>query len=205
MTIISTTAKAPSAPASKARRRAPSARSSSAPAYRSYDKFFPTSSGFYEEARARFAFPNTFGNGSVLILSPWARYSDMSGTFISPLIGEIQPGAYWELGGKIQALKPVTSWLVLGAEFSAIRRHYRTDREPVTNAKREDTLLIPGATLLFPHVLSYRTDIRITYHYIHDHSNNSSKDFDDHVIAASLIYRFDPRQVFASPTASGMR
>ena len=89
---------------------------------------------------------------------------------------------------------------MLGTKLSAIRRYCRTDRDPVTNAEREDTLLVPGATLQFPRVLSHRTDIRITYHYIRDHSNDLSKDFDDHVIAASLVYRFDTRQAFASPT-----
>ncbi|MEJ2378013.1 MAG: hypothetical protein P8Y71_22400 [Pseudolabrys sp.] len=168
-------------------------------AYRSYDKFFPTSSGFYMEARGHLAFPNLLGNGSVLILSPWARYSDMSGTYLSPLVGDLQPGAYWELGGKVEALKPVTSWLTLGAELSAIQRHYRADRVATTGAKRNDTLLIPGATVLFPHVFSYRTNVRVTYHYIHDHSNDSSKSFDDHVVMASLVYRFDPRILFAAP------
>ncbi len=171
-------------------------------AYRSYDKFFPTSNGFYGEARARFAIPNAFGSSSVFIASPWARYSDISGSVISP-VAELQPGAYVELGGKLEAYKGVTSWLVLGAEVSLASRHYRTDTVPVTGGKRHDTLVIPGASLLFPHIFSYQTDLRIAYNYISDNSNNSSKDFDDHVVTATLVYRFDPTNNFWQQAAAG--
>src|SRR5579885_980051 len=51
-------------------------------AYRSYDEFFPSANGFYTEGRARFAFPNLLGSSSVLILSPWVLYSDLSGTVL---------------------------------------------------------------------------------------------------------------------------
>ena len=170
-------------------------------AYRSYDKFFATSGGFYTEARGRLAYPNLLGSGSVVILSPWVRYSDLSGTVISP-ISELQPGAYVELAGKIEAYKGVTDWLVLGAELTAIDRRYRTDTVPDTGGKRHDNLLIPGASFLFPHVLSYRTDVRITYNYIRDNSNDSSKDFDDHVVTATLVYRFDPTEDFWTQLAS---
>ncbi len=170
-------------------------------AYRSYDKFFPAGNGYYLQARGRFAVPNMLGTGSVVIASPWLRYSDISGTVISP-VSEIQSGAYVEAGGKLEAYKSVTSWLVLGAEFSAIERRYRTDTVPVIGGKRHDTLLIPGASLLFPHVFSYQTDLRISYQYVHDDSNDPSKDFDDHVVTAKLIYRLDPRDAFSQRGAA---
>ena len=171
-------------------------------AYRSYDKFFPTSDGFYTDARARFAFPNALGASSVFILSPWARYSDISGAVISP-VAEIQPGAYVELGGKLEAYKGLTSWLVLGAELALLERRYRTDTVPVTGGKRHDTEVIPGASLLFPHIFSYQTDLRIAYNYISNNSNDSSKDFDDHVVTATLVYRFDPTNNFWQQAAAG--
>lgn len=160
-------------------------------AYRSYDEFFPAGTGYYLEARGRYAIPNLLGAGSVVIASPWLLYSDMSGTVISP-IAEIQPGAYVEIGGKLEAYKRVTSWLTLGAEFSALERRYRGDTVPVTGGSRHDTLLIPGASLLFPHLFSYQGDLRIGYLYIRDNSNDSTKDFDDHIVTVKLIYRFDP-------------
>ena len=165
-------------------------------AYRSYDRFFPTSNGFYSEARARFAFPNAFGSSSVLILSPWARYSDLSGSFVLPLLGDLQPGAYVEVAGKLEAYKGVTNWLILGADLSVIRRHYRTDIDPIAGSKRNDTVLMPGASLLFPHILSFQTDLRFDYHYLSNHSNDTTKKFDDHIVSASLLYRFDPTENF---------
>lgn len=170
--------------------------------YRSYDHFFPTSNGFYTEARARFAFPNTLGESSVFILSPWVRYSDLSGSFISPLIGDLQPGAYVEVAGKLEAYKGIANWLILGADLSVIRRHYRTDTDPITGSKRNDTLLMPGASLLFPHIASFQTDFRVDYHYIADHSNDSTKKFNDHIITATVLYHFDPTENFWTRLAS---
>jgi opacity protein-like surface antigen len=172
-------------------------------AYRSYDQFFPAGNGYYLQARGRYAVPNLLGAGSVVIASPWLLYSDISGTVISP-IAEIQPGAYLEAGGKLEAYKRVTSWLTVGAEFSALQRRYRTDTVPATGGKRHDTLLIPGASLLFPHLFSYQSDLRISYQYIRDNSNDSTKDFDDHVVTAKLIYRFDPFSASVA-SASGLR
>lgn len=171
-------------------------------AYRSYDHFFPASTGFYGEARARFAFPNTFGSSSILILSPWLRYSDISGSFVLPALGELQPGAYVEAAGKLEAYKGLTDWLILGADLSVIRRHYRSDTDPITGSRRNDTLLMPGASLLFPHIMSFQTDLRFDYHYIWDHSNDATKKFDDHVITATLLYRFDPTENFWTQLAS---
>ncbi|HEV7822888.1 MAG TPA: hypothetical protein VGO84_17015, partial [Burkholderiales bacterium] len=49
-------------------------------AYRSYDDFFPSGEGFYVEARGKLAFPSAFGPGTVLIISPFTIWSDISGT-----------------------------------------------------------------------------------------------------------------------------
>jgi hypothetical protein len=61
------------------------------------------SNGFYGEARGRAAFSNLLGNASIVTLSPWVLYSDISGSVVSPLLGDLQPGAYLE--GGIEAYK----------------------------------------------------------------------------------------------------
>jgi len=119
-----------------------------------------------------------------------------------PALGELQPGAYVEAASKLEAYKGLTDWLILGAELSAIRRHYRTDTDPITGSRRNDSLLIPGASLLFPHIMSFQTDLRFDYHYIWDHSSDATKKFDDHVITATLLYRFDPTENFWTQLAS---
>ena len=164
-------------------------------AYRSYDDFFPSGDGYYTEARGRFAVPNLLGNRSVVILSPWVLYSDISGSSLSPALTELAPGKYIEGGGKLELYKGITDWLIAGASISYSRRDYRDDIAP-DGSKRADTLWIPGASLLFPHIWSPQTDLRFDYKYLWDKSNDPTKSFTDHVVTATLIYRFDPRQPF---------
>jgi hypothetical protein len=174
-------------------------------AYRSYDNFFPTSNGFYTEARGRIAFPNILGNASVIIVSPWILYSDIPGTIVLPQLTELQPGAYLESGGKIEIYKGLTDWAIVGANMSFIDRAYRIDTVPSTGSKRNDELWVPGASLLFPHVWSFQTDFRLDYQYISDHSNDPTKSFSDHIITGKFVHRFDPTkdiwtQLASSPT-----
>jgi len=164
-------------------------------AYRSYNDFFPSADGFYTEARARFAFPNALGNSGVVILSPWVLYSDLAGSAISPALTELAPGAYVEAGSKIEGYRRITDWLIAGASLLYSRRAYRDDVTP-TGDKRADNFLVPGVTLLFPHLLSYQTDLRFDYKYLWNNSNDPTKSFTDHLVTATLIFRFDPRQPF---------
>jgi len=55
---------------------------------------------------------------------------------------------------------------------------------------------VPGASLLFPRLVSFQTDVRLDYKYLLNQSNDATKTFNDHVVTATLIYRFDPRQPF---------
>ncbi len=84
-------------------------------AYRSYADHFPSGEGFYVEARGRLAIPNAFGNGSALIVSPWVLCSDISGStsVVTPVVTDLQPGAYMEWGGRIDLIKGLTDWLVV--------------------------------------------------------------------------------------------
>ncbi len=170
-------------------------------AHRSYTDFFPSGDGFYTEARGRFAFPNAIANSGVLIVTPWLLYSDTPGTAISPALTELAPGAYVEAGAKVEGYRGITDWLIAGANLSYSRRAYRNDLTPAGD-KRADDLLVPGATLLFPHILSYQTDIRLDYKYLWNNSNDPTKSFTDHLFTATLIFRFDPRQPFWAQTTS---
>ena len=107
-------------------------------AYRSYDEFFPSGNGFYVEARGKLAVPNVIGAGSVIIVSPWAVWSDISGTasVVTPVITELQPGAYVEWGGRLDLIKSLTNWLVLGVNVAASQRDYRNDIVITTGSKR---------------------------------------------------------------------
>jgi hypothetical protein len=174
-------------------------------AYRSYDNFFPSGEGFYVEARAKTAVPAVFGPGSVLIVSPFVVWSDISGIapIVNPIITELQPGAYVEAGARIDVIKGLTSWMVLGLNFTASARNYRTDVVPSSLERRQDWILSPGASLTFPNLFAYQSDLRFEYRYLSDQSNDPTKSFNDHIVTASIISRFDP--TLPPPWATGRR
>jgi hypothetical protein len=163
-------------------------------AYRSYDDFFPSGHGFYIEARGKLAVPNVLGPGSVAIVSPWVLWSDISGNanVVTPIITELQPGAYIEYGGRVDWIKSVTEWMAFGVNVAISQRNYRTDIVVAPGEGREDTIFSPGASLTFPNLFAYQTDLRFDYRYLMDHSNDVTKRFNDHIVTASIISRFDP-------------
>jgi len=159
-------------------------------AYRDYNDFFPTQQGAYYDITGKFSFPYLFGN-SVAILTPWVRWSDMSGTAQSPnTLIEVQPGAYTEWGGKLELNTPVTDWLIVGGNIAYSQRHYRTDPASNGNAKRHDNLLIPGAMLLMPNLFAYQTGLRIDYAYWSNASNYNPRDYNEHIVSATVVKRF---------------
>jgi len=163
-------------------------------AYRSYDDFFPSTRGFYVEARGRLALPNAFGDGTVAVISPWVVWSDIGGnaSVVTPVITELQPGAYIEYGGRVDLIKNLTEWMVFGLHASISQRDYRNDIDIVSGDKRSDTIFSPGASLTFPNLFAQQTGLRLDYRYINDHSNDQTKSFTDHIVTASIIARFDP-------------
>ena len=163
-------------------------------AYRSYDQFFPSGNGFYVEARGKLAIPNVLGSGSAAIVSPWVLWSDISGTasVLSPVITELQPGAYLEWGSKFELVRSISNWLVLGAGVSLSERNYRNDIVASSGDKRRDWIVSPGASVTFPNLFAYRKGLRLEYKYIRDDSNDPTKDFDDHIVTVSVVSLFDP-------------
>ena len=162
-------------------------------AYRSYDDYFPSQQGWYYEARGRVAFSDVLGERTVLAVSPWFVWSDISGVVTNALVQEIQPGAYSEWGGKIEVFKTMTDWLLIGASFSVSLRDYRNDYVvSVPGDKRRDTLLLPGLMVLFKGFFWQQADLRLDYRYLRNNSNDPTKEFTDQLISATAVMRFDP-------------
>ena len=163
-------------------------------AYRSYGDFFPSGEGFYVEARGRLAIPNIIGSGSVAIVSPWVIWSDISGTasVVTPIVTELQPGAYLEYGGRLDLIRSITEWMAFGLNVAVSQRDYRNDIVVSSGDQRQDTILSPGASLTFLNLFAYQTDLRFDYRYIWDDSSDPTKKFTDHIVTASIVSRFDP-------------
>jgi hypothetical protein len=82
--------------------------------------------------------------------------------------------------------------MAFGVNVAISQRNYRTDIVVATGEGREDTIFSPGASLTFPNLFAYQTDLRFDYRYLMDHSNDVTKRFNDHIVTASIISRFDP-------------
>ena len=166
-------------------------------AYRKYDDFFPSTEGPYAEVRARFSQLGVLGEGSIAFLSPWVIWSNIGGSVTNFIVTELQPGSYVETGAKLELYKSLAPWITVGANVGFAQRNYRNDIVTGTlTDKRKDTIWAPGATIVFPNLLGNQSDLKLDYKYIDSHSNDSTKSFTDHVVAATVVTRFDP---FAMP------
>ena len=158
-------------------------------AYRDYDSFFPSQRGFYADAVGKFSV--RLSPTDLLIVSPWVRWSDIKGSVVlTPLLIDVAPGAYIEGGGKFELYHSLFEWLLVGANVTLIERAYRGDIVGSLTERRRDFLVIPGAALVFPNLFAYHTDLRLEYKFQHDHSNDPTASFNDHIVAATVATRF---------------
>src|SRR5690606_37571010 len=162
--------------------------------YRSYNDGFPSEDGYYADVTGRFSFPNLFSSGTLMIVSPWYRWSDLAGTGFSTLTPseQVQPGKYNEFGARIEFYRRVFEWLTIGGGVSLSRRAYASslDLDTMTTTKRRDVMLSPHATLLFHNVMGYQTDLRADYRFEHNDSNVAVRDYENHIATLMMVSRF---------------
>ena len=158
-------------------------------AYRDYDSFWPSQRGFYADAVGKFSFRLT--PNDLLIVSPWVRWSDIQGSVVlTPLLIDVDPGAYIEGGGKVELYHGLFEWLVIGANLTLIERAYRSDIVGSLTERRRDFLVIPGAAVIFPNLFAYHRDLRLEYKFQRDYSNDPTIRFNDHIVAVTVAARF---------------
>jgi hypothetical protein len=158
-------------------------------AFRDYDSFFPSQRGFYADVTGKFSI--RLSPEDLLILSPWVRWSDIKGSVVqTQLLIDVEPGAYIEGGGKIELFHRVFQWLLIGGNVTLIERAYRSPVVGSLTGHRRDFLVIPGAAVVFPNLLGFHRDLRFEYKFQHDHSNDPTQSFNDHIVAATVATRF---------------
>jgi hypothetical protein len=158
-------------------------------AYRDYDSFFPSHRGFYADATGKFSV--RLSPEDLLIFSPWVRWSDIKGSVVlAPLLIDVDPGAYIEGGGKFELYHRVFQRLLIGGNVTLIERDYRSPIVGSLTGHRRDFLVIPGAALVFPNFFAFHRDLRIECKFQHDHSNDPTQSFNDHIVAATVAARF---------------
>jgi hypothetical protein len=127
----------------------------------------------------------------LLIVSPWVRWSDIRGSVVlTPLLIDVEPGAYIEGGGKVELYHGLFEWLVIGANITLIERAYRADIVGSLTERRHDFLVIPGAAVIFPNLFAYHRDLRLEYKFQRDFSNDPTVSFNDHIVAVTVAARF---------------
>jgi hypothetical protein len=158
-------------------------------AFRDYDSFFPSQRGFYADVTGKFS--TRLSPDDLLILSPWVRWSDIKGSVVQTLLLiDVDPGSYIEGGGKIELYHRVFQWLLIGGNVTLIERAYRSPIVGSLTGHRRDFLVIPGAAVVFPNLLGFHRDLRFEYKFQHDHSNDPTQSFNDHIVAATVAARF---------------
>jgi hypothetical protein len=159
-------------------------------AYRDHNDFFPSQEGFYADAFGRYVIPSF--ESSYLILSPWLRWSDISGIAVSPAtLIDVQPGAYFEWGQKVEYHMLVFEGTVVGVSGAVAQRYYRSDLASFsTTDKRADTLYMPGAMLWFPRLFGGQSGLRIDYTYIWNDTNFVPRRYVDHIVGAAVLTKF---------------
>jgi hypothetical protein len=162
--------------------------------YRSYNDGFPSDDGFYADITGRFSFPNIFNSGTLMVVSPWYRWSDIGGTGFSLLTPSetVQPGKYNEVGGRVEFYRRVFDWLTVGAGVAVSHRGYAQsfDTFAFTSTKRRDLMVTPSATMIFHNVAGYQTDLRADYRFEHNDSNVAVRDYENHIATLMLVSRF---------------
>jgi hypothetical protein len=158
--------------------------------YRDYSGHFTSDSGWFAQASARWSFPHVFGNTDVLVFSPWVRWSDIEGGVPIAFNTESEPGRYLEFAADVAYYTPLSEWMVLGLNITVSQRNYRDPGLFSGGDDREDTTVTPGATLIFKHVFSYQTDVRLNYRYKHNDSNDRFREFEDNIVTVNIDTRF---------------
>jgi hypothetical protein len=158
--------------------------------YRDYNEFFPTQHGAYADVVGFFTIPNVIEN-TIVILSPWLRWSELKGTATSPAtLIEVQPGAYTEVGGRIEVNTLVAPGLIVGWNVAVSERYYRDDLGTDGVNKRVDTLVSPGVMALLPKLFAQQTGLRVAYNYLWNESNLDERRYVDHLVTAAVVSRF---------------
>ena len=164
--------------------------------YRAFDDFFPATQGFFADVSAKFAKPDIFIPGDLVVLAPWLRWSGVGGTFLTntPTVNvsnDVQLGRYGEGGARLEYYLTLADWLVAGANISYYERDYaRSALSTGGSLKRRDDIYSPGTSLIFRSLQNVPGDVRLDYRYERDDSTDPMSSYTDHVVTLTYSRRW---------------
>ena len=158
--------------------------------YRDYDpdesSFFDTvtENGSYVELQAGLTKPRLFFERDTLLVTPFARWSDIDGTVFSfTLFDELSPGKYVEYGADVNYNYQLTDHLQ--ASVGALVRE-----RDFTDSIREDTYVSPQVSMTYQGIFNCSCDVRLQYRYRDNDTNDFQSDYNADQVTLSLLTRF---------------
>ena len=159
--------------------------------YRDINDDFGASMGYSLDVIGHNINRDVFTDTDLVVLQPFFRWrdSDSQPAGVPVLLNTFVLGDYIEAGGQVfYYIQPVEQFR-FGAKFLAYYRDYSQSIRLGT-AGRHDTFISPAAEALFRNVVCTGCDISLEYRYEQNFSNDSTEDFNNHVVGVSGIKRF---------------
>jgi len=151
--------------------------------------FFPptpvTDSGSYTELIGGFAKPHLISDRDSLVVSPFARWSDISSIF--DFFDDFSPGKYDEYGADVAYNYQVFDHVQ--ASVGALWRK-RKFAEDFFGFQREDTQVSPRASLTYQGLFGHSYDLKLEYAHRDNDSNDYLSNYHGERVSLSLIARF---------------
>ena len=156
--------------------------------YRDFAPSATSTSGWYVEGRGQWSFQNVFHDNDVASIAPWVLWSEVGGSVTNLTPQTFSPGRYIDGGATLEYSKKLNDRLTLALSVAASARHYTIDQN-ASGQNRQDYTVSPGATLIFNNAFGVQSDLRLSYRYDHNWSNDTSHRYDAHTVMASMVFR----------------
>jgi tetratricopeptide (TPR) repeat protein len=152
--------------------------------YRWYDPSFTTDAGSYVDITGRFSIQDVFHERDSLSVSPWIRWSHISGTADS-FTDDFAAGLYTEAGANFEYAKRFNDAFAASINVRIANRVY----EDIGTGSRNDWNVAPGASLIFSNLLGPQADLRFDYKYEWNRSNMPDHTWQNQSITAAIVVR----------------
>jgi len=147
---------------------------------------FTSDKGYYVSVDGRLVHKGITGDRDTISVAPWFTYSAIGGFVLDVNSNEVTPGRYTSYGARVEYDLQLTDHISIGPFVDIGQWRYTTDIAP-SGDNRRDLLLSPGINLLFRNVLSAQTDLKLTYRYSRNNSNDDAHDYVNQAITLALI------------------
>ena len=158
--------------------------------WRDYSDDSIADNGPYAEVAAGMSIPRIASESDVIVLLPWARWSDIEGsTFNFFSGGDLTPGEYNEFGATATYKNQVSDHLLVAVGVTARDRYY-AQNVSFAGPDRRDTYVAPEVSATLTGVLPCECGVRLAYTYRNNSSNDPDADFDAQQVSLALQTRF---------------